>query len=66
MSGYTRKNLREVENAAPKFQMPSEMEARFARTPIEGETLGPEPVDARSQLPHPLRAQARRARRRST
>jgi mannose-6-phosphate isomerase-like protein (cupin superfamily) len=40
MSGYTRKNLREVENAAPRFQMPSEMEARFARTPIEGETLG--------------------------
>jgi mannose-6-phosphate isomerase-like protein (cupin superfamily) len=40
MSGYTRKNLREVEDSAPKFQMPSEMEARFARTPIEGETLG--------------------------
>jgi mannose-6-phosphate isomerase-like protein (cupin superfamily) len=40
MSGYTRKNLREVENAAPRFQMPSEMEARFARTPVEGETLG--------------------------
>jgi mannose-6-phosphate isomerase-like protein (cupin superfamily) len=40
MSGYTRTNLREVENAAPKFQMPSEMQARFARTPIHGETLG--------------------------
>jgi mannose-6-phosphate isomerase-like protein (cupin superfamily) len=40
MSGYTRTNLRDVENAAPKFQMPSEMEARFARTPIEGKTLG--------------------------
>jgi mannose-6-phosphate isomerase-like protein (cupin superfamily) len=40
MSGYTRKNLREVENSAPKFKMPSEMEARFARTPIGGETLG--------------------------
>ena len=40
MSGYTRKNLREVENAAPRFQMPSEMEARFARSPIGGETLG--------------------------
>ena len=40
MSGYTRRNLREVEDSAPKFQMPSEMEARFARTPIEGETLG--------------------------
>ena len=40
MSGYTRKNLREVKNAAPRFQMPSEMEARFARTPVKGETLG--------------------------
>jgi mannose-6-phosphate isomerase-like protein (cupin superfamily) len=41
MAGYTKKNLRnEVENQAPKFDMPSEMEARFARTPLEGETLG--------------------------
>ena len=40
MSGYTKKNLKKVENAAPKFGMPSEMEARFARTPIGGETLG--------------------------
>jgi mannose-6-phosphate isomerase-like protein (cupin superfamily) len=39
--GYTKKNLRsDVENQAPKFQMPSELEARFARTPLEGETLG--------------------------
>ena len=41
MSGYTKKNLKaDVENVAPKFDMPSEMEARFARRPIEGETLG--------------------------
>ena len=40
MSGYTKTNLRQVEDSAPKFQMPSEMQARFARTPIEGETLG--------------------------
>jgi mannose-6-phosphate isomerase-like protein (cupin superfamily) len=41
MPGYTKKNLRsEVENAAPKFQMPSEMEARFARRALGGETLG--------------------------
>jgi mannose-6-phosphate isomerase-like protein (cupin superfamily) len=40
MSNYTKRNLREVENAAPKFDMPSEMEARFARTSIEGKTLG--------------------------
>jgi mannose-6-phosphate isomerase-like protein (cupin superfamily) len=37
---YTKTNLREVENAAPKFDMPAEMEARFARRAIEGETLG--------------------------
>ena len=40
MSGYTKTNLREVEDSAPKFKMPSEMSARFARTPIGGETLG--------------------------
>ena len=41
MSSYTKKNLRtEVENQAPKFDMPSEMEARFARRPLEGKTLG--------------------------
>ena len=40
MSDYTKYNLREVENAAPKFQMPEDMEARFARGAIEGETLG--------------------------
>jgi len=37
---YTKTNLREVENSAPKFDMPAEMEARFARSAIEGETLG--------------------------
>ena len=41
MAAYTKKNLRsEVDDQAPKFGMPSEMEARFARRPIEGETLG--------------------------
>lgn len=41
MSGYTKKNLkRDVENSAPKFGMPSELEARFARTALGGETLG--------------------------
>jgi mannose-6-phosphate isomerase-like protein (cupin superfamily) len=40
MSGYTKTNLRAVEDSAPKFGMPSEMRARFARTPIDGETLG--------------------------
>ena len=37
---YTKTNLREVENSAPKFDLPAAMEARFARSAIEGETLG--------------------------
>jgi mannose-6-phosphate isomerase-like protein (cupin superfamily) len=41
MSSYTKKNLRtDVENSAPKFDMPEEMEARFARRTLGGETLG--------------------------
>ena len=37
---YTKQNLNEVEDQAPNFGMPAEMEARFARTALEGETLG--------------------------
>src|SRR6266511_5711140 len=40
MSSHTKINLREVENQAPKFNMPAEMDARFARSALEGETLG--------------------------
>ena len=40
MADYTKQNLRDVENVAPKFDMPEEMEARFARRAIGGETLG--------------------------
>jgi mannose-6-phosphate isomerase-like protein (cupin superfamily) len=41
MAGYTKKNLKEdVENAAPKFGMPAELEARFARRALGGESLG--------------------------
>jgi mannose-6-phosphate isomerase-like protein (cupin superfamily) len=40
MANYTKKNLREVENQAPNFGMPDELEARFGRGAIEGETLG--------------------------
>ena len=41
MPGYTKRNLKQdVENSAPKFDMPAEMEARFARRAIEGESLG--------------------------
>lgn len=38
--GYTKKNLREVENQAPNFGMPEELDARFARSSLDGETLG--------------------------
>jgi mannose-6-phosphate isomerase-like protein (cupin superfamily) len=37
---YTKANLRDVEDSAPKFDMPAEMQARFARRAIDGETLG--------------------------
>jgi len=40
MSSYTKKNLRQVENQAPNFGMPAELEARFARSALDGETLG--------------------------
>ena len=39
--GYTKKNLeRDVENQAPAFGMPGELDARFARSALGGETLG--------------------------
>jgi mannose-6-phosphate isomerase-like protein (cupin superfamily) len=37
---YTKQNLNEVENQAPKFGMPEELDARFARSALDGETLG--------------------------
>jgi mannose-6-phosphate isomerase-like protein (cupin superfamily) len=40
MSDYTKQNLRDVEDSAPKFDMPSELHARFARSALDGETLG--------------------------
>ena len=41
MGGYTKTNLRsDVENSAPKFDMPAELDARFARRPIGGKALG--------------------------
>jgi mannose-6-phosphate isomerase-like protein (cupin superfamily) len=48
MSDYTKVNIREHENIAPKFGMPDEMEARFPKQALECEigavgleTLGP-------------------------
>ena len=40
MSGFTKRNLNDVEDAAPKFGMPAEIQARFARRELGGETLG--------------------------
>ena len=40
MSGYTKTNLGEVENQAPNFGMPEELDARFARSSLGGKTLG--------------------------
>jgi mannose-6-phosphate isomerase-like protein (cupin superfamily) len=39
--GYTTTNLKQdVENQAPRFGMPAELQARFARTALDGKTLG--------------------------
>ncbi|HST19000.1 MAG TPA: hypothetical protein VLK36_15145 [Gaiellaceae bacterium] len=40
MTGYTKTNLKDVENQAPNFGMPDDLEARFARSAIGGEKLG--------------------------
>jgi mannose-6-phosphate isomerase-like protein (cupin superfamily) len=40
MAVYTKKNLKEVENQAPKFGMPDELDARFARSALGGKSLG--------------------------
>jgi mannose-6-phosphate isomerase-like protein (cupin superfamily) len=38
---YTKANLRDdVDDQAPRFGMPAGMQARFARTPLGGKTLG--------------------------
>jgi mannose-6-phosphate isomerase-like protein (cupin superfamily) len=40
MGAYTKHNLTEVENSAPRFGMPDDLEARFARRAIDGHELG--------------------------
>jgi mannose-6-phosphate isomerase-like protein (cupin superfamily) len=40
MAGYTIKNLKDVEDQAPKFGMPPGIEARFARRDLEFEGSG--------------------------
>ena len=40
MTDYTHKSLKEVDDMAPQFGMPSEMQARFAREPRGLERVG--------------------------
>jgi mannose-6-phosphate isomerase-like protein (cupin superfamily) len=40
MGAYTKHNLADVENSAPRFGMPDDLEARFARRAIDGHDLG--------------------------
>jgi mannose-6-phosphate isomerase-like protein (cupin superfamily) len=40
MGGYTKQNLTQVEDQAPRFGMPEGLEARFARSAIEGREFG--------------------------
>jgi mannose-6-phosphate isomerase-like protein (cupin superfamily) len=40
MSDHTKVTLRDVEDVAPQFGMPSEMQARFARTALRGDSFG--------------------------
>lgn len=40
MSDFTKVTLRDVEDAAPKFGMPSQMQARFARNALGADTFG--------------------------
>jgi mannose-6-phosphate isomerase-like protein (cupin superfamily) len=40
MGDYTKVNLKEVEDQAPKFGLSPDLEARFARVPLETESTG--------------------------
>jgi mannose-6-phosphate isomerase-like protein (cupin superfamily) len=40
MIGYTVKNLKEIEDQAPKFGLSPNLEARFARDPLGSESSG--------------------------
>jgi mannose-6-phosphate isomerase-like protein (cupin superfamily) len=40
MAGYTLRNLKDVEDMAPKFGMPEGLEARFARGDLDAEQSG--------------------------
>ena len=40
MADYTLKNLKEVDDSAPQFGFSPDLEARFARKPLEGDRVG--------------------------
>jgi quercetin dioxygenase-like cupin family protein len=40
LASYTIQNMKEVEDQAPKFGMSPNLEARFARVPLEAELIG--------------------------
>jgi mannose-6-phosphate isomerase-like protein (cupin superfamily) len=40
MADYTMVNMKEVEDQAPKFGLAPDLEARFARVPLEAELIG--------------------------
>jgi mannose-6-phosphate isomerase-like protein (cupin superfamily) len=40
MGEYTKVNLKDVEDQAPKFGLSPDLEARFARVPLEAELIG--------------------------
>jgi mannose-6-phosphate isomerase-like protein (cupin superfamily) len=40
MAGYTKVNLKEVEDQAPKFGLSPDLEARFARVALDAEQTG--------------------------
>lgn len=40
MAEYTKVNMKEVEDQAPKFGLSPNLEARFARVPLEAELIG--------------------------
>ena len=66
MSDYTIVNLGDVENVAPKFQMPEGLDVRFPKQHL-GCTAGGVGIEKLPpERPHAVRTQALASRRRST
>ena len=53
MSDYTIVNMKEVEDQAPKFGLSPDLEARFARVPLDAELIGFTLPAPRAELPIP-------------